>query len=81
MESLQWMMIGLAAVAAFFVAGSVIWAIFDVLRQGSMNHVTKTLWLLCLFSLPVGGLVAWLYWRPRTGASAERVKITNTIKP
>ncbi|MFJ4026599.1 PLD nuclease N-terminal domain-containing protein [Paenarthrobacter sp. NPDC089989] len=80
MESLQWVVIGPAAVSAVLVAGSVIWAIFDVLRHGSMNQVTKALWLICLFTLPLAGLLAWLYWRPRTSDSAERVKITNTRK-
>ncbi|WP_426006342.1 PLDc N-terminal domain-containing protein [Paenarthrobacter sp. NyZ202] len=78
MEAFQWVLAALGALAALFVAGSIIWAVIDVLRQTALNQTTRAVWLFLLFTVPLLGVFAWLYWRPKITSSDPRIQ--NTLK-
>ena len=72
MNAWQWAPVVLAAISAVFVMASILWSIFDV-RKGDRLDQTTTLWLLLLLAVPLFGVVAWLYARPRLGPHADSV--------
>ncbi|WP_431230593.1 PLD nuclease N-terminal domain-containing protein [Paenarthrobacter nicotinovorans] len=51
--------------------GSIIWAVFDVLGEVRLNQTTRILWVLLLFAVPLLGLLAWLYAKPRLAQSGN----------
>ena len=71
MEAWQWILAGIGVLAAVFVFGSIIWGIFDVLREDRLDQTTRALWLVAMFILPLFGVIAWLYFMPRLGDPHE----------
>lgn len=74
MEVWQWALVLLAAASAAFVMGSIIWAVFDVLGEVRLNQTTRILWVLLLFAVPLHGLLAWLYAKPRLAQSGNSLR-------
>ncbi|MGO4252590.1 PLD nuclease N-terminal domain-containing protein [Paenarthrobacter nicotinovorans] len=54
--------------------GSIIWAVFDVLGEVRLNQTTRILWVLLLFAVPLLGLLAWLYAKPRLAQSGNSLR-------
>ncbi|WP_394357991.1 PLDc N-terminal domain-containing protein [Paenarthrobacter ureafaciens] len=50
---------------------STLWSIFDVRKDDRLGQTTTALWLLLLLAVPLLGLVAWLYARPRLGRHTD----------
>ena len=65
MDAWQWPLVVLAALPAIFVMASIVWGIFDVLRDDRLNQTTTALWVLILLIVPLPGIIAWLYFRTR----------------
>ncbi|WP_184737569.1 PLDc N-terminal domain-containing protein [Arthrobacter sp. AZCC_0090] len=59
--------------------GSVIWGVFDVIREDRLDQTAKALWLLLLFVLPLFGIAAWLYAKPRLANSDNSLRLRNTL--
>ncbi|MDI2036787.1 PLDc N-terminal domain-containing protein [Paenarthrobacter nitroguajacolicus] len=79
MEVWQWILVLLAAAAAVFVMGSIIWAMFDVLREVRLDQTARVLWVLLLFAVPLLGLLAWLYAKPRLADSSDILRLRKTL--
>ncbi|GGJ18075.1 PLDc N-terminal domain-containing protein [Paenarthrobacter histidinolovorans] len=79
MEVWQWALVLLAAASAAFVMGSIIWAVFDVLGEVRLNQTTRILWVLLLFAVPLLGLLAWLYTKPRLAYSGNSLRLRQTL--
>ncbi len=79
MEAWEWVLASLAGLSAVFVMGANIWAIFDVLRQDGLDQVTRILWVLMFFVVPLFGVVVWLYAKPRLAGSAGRSPLRKTL--
>ena len=79
MEVWQWALVLLAAALAAYVIGSIIWAVFDVLGEVRLNQTTRILWVLLLFAVPLLGLLAWLYTKPRLAHSGNSLRLRQTL--
>lgn len=79
MEVWQWAVVLLAGLSAVFVMGAIIWAVFDVLREDRLDQIARVLWVLLLFVLPLLGLLAWLYVRPRLSLSDSGLRLRKTL--
>ncbi|SEI77021.1 Phospholipase_D-nuclease N-terminal [Arthrobacter sp. yr096] len=79
MEPWQWALAALAGLSAVFVMGSIIWAVFDVLRDPSLSQTARIIWVLVLFVVPLLGLMAWLYAKPGLRHTAGGVRLRKTL--
>ncbi|SDW04159.1 Phospholipase_D-nuclease N-terminal [Arthrobacter sp. cf158] len=79
MEPWQWALAALAGLSAVFVMGSIIWAVFDVLRDPSLSQTARIIWVLVLFAVPLLGLMAWLYAKPGLRQTAGGVRLRKTL--
>lgn len=78
MEALQWIPAILAGAAALFVMGSIVWGLFDVLGDKRLDQATRTVWALLIFALPLFGILAWLYTKPRIAGGSDHVRLKKT---
>ncbi|MFE4196443.1 PLDc N-terminal domain-containing protein [Paenarthrobacter sp. NPDC056912] len=76
MESWQWLLVLIAGLPAVFVMGAVIWGVLDVLKDDRLDQTARVLWVLLLFVLPLFGILAWLYARPRLTGLADGFRLT-----
>ncbi|MFF2844226.1 PLDc N-terminal domain-containing protein [Paenarthrobacter sp. NPDC057981] len=65
MEALQWIPAILAGAAALFVMGSIVWAVFDILGETRLTQTARVLWVVLMFAVPLFGILAWLFAKPR----------------
>ncbi|MBP1234017.1 hypothetical protein JOE40_003660 [Arthrobacter sp. PvP102] len=65
MELWEWALAALGVVSALFIMGSIIWGIFDVLREERLDQTARILWVLAMFILPLFGVIAWLFAKSR----------------
>ena len=79
MEVWQWILVVLAALSAAFVMGSVIWGIFDVIREDRMDQTVRAIWVLAILVLPLFGIIAWLYAKPRLGIPNSGINLKETL--
>ncbi|WP_374198923.1 PLDc N-terminal domain-containing protein [Paenarthrobacter sp. AR 02] len=79
MDVWQWGLVLLAAASAVFVMGSIMWAVFDVLGEVRLEQTTRILWVLLLFTVPLLGLLAWPYAKPRLAHSANSPRLRQTL--
>ncbi|WP_454809894.1 PLDc N-terminal domain-containing protein [Paenarthrobacter nitroguajacolicus] len=78
MEAWQWILVLLAGASAIFVMAAIIWAVFDVLSEVRLDQTTRVLWVL-LFVLPLLGLLAWLYAKPRLAGFGSSAGLRKTL--
>lgn len=71
MDAWQWLLVVLAALPALCVMASIIWGIFDVLRDRRLDQTATALWVLLLFAVPMFGIFAWLYFKTRLGPQID----------
>ena len=79
MEAWQWILVLSAGASAIFVMGSIIWAVFDVLSEVRLDQTTRVLWVVLLFVLPLLGLLAWLYAKPRLTSFGNGAGLRKTL--
>ncbi|MEV4952486.1 PLDc N-terminal domain-containing protein [Paenarthrobacter nitroguajacolicus] len=79
MEAWQWILVLLAGASAIFVMGSIIWAVFDVFSEVRLDQTTRVLWVVLLFVLPLLGLLAWLYAKPRLASFGNSARLRKTL--
>ena len=79
MEAWQWIFVLLAGASAIFVMAAIIWAVFDVLSEVRLDQTTRVLWVVLLFVLPLLGLLAWLYAKPRLASFGNSVRLRKTL--
>jgi cytochrome c-type biogenesis protein CcmH/NrfF len=79
MEPWEWALAALGGLSALFVFGSIIWGIFDVLREDRLDQTTRILWVLAMFILPLFGIVAWLYAKSRLSANSGPLHLRNSL--
>ncbi|MGF6832846.1 hypothetical protein QF015_001011 [Paenarthrobacter sp. TE4293] len=79
MEAWEWVVALLAGLSAVFVMGANIWAIFDVLRQDGLDQMTRVMWVLVFFVVPLFGVVVWLYAKPRPNGLGSRLRLRKTL--
>lgn len=79
MEAWEWVLASLAGLSAVFVMGANIWAIFDVLRQDSLDQIARTMWVLMFFVVPLFGVVVWLYSKPRLAGLSSGTRLRRTL--
>jgi hypothetical protein len=79
MEPWEWALATLGLLSALFVFGSIIWGIFDVLREHRLDQTSRILWVVAMFILPLFGIGAWLFAKPRLSASGEPQHLRNTL--
>ena len=79
MEPWEWALAALGALSGLFVFGSIIWGILDVLGEDRLDQMSRILWVLAMFILPLFGIVAWLYAKPRLSASGGPQRLRNTL--
>ncbi|MCY1233513.1 hypothetical protein D9M72_460590 [compost metagenome] len=65
MELWEWALAALGVVSALFIMGSIIWGIFDVLREERLDQTARILWVLAMFILPLFGVIVWLFAKSR----------------
>ncbi|MFJ4208525.1 PLDc N-terminal domain-containing protein [Paenarthrobacter sp. NPDC089675] len=58
---------------------SIIWGIFDVVRDSRLDEMARALWVLLLFAVPLFGIIAWLYIRPRLRTQFDGLNLTKTF--
>lgn len=78
METLQWVLAVIPGAIFVMLTGSFVWAVFDVIGDLRLDQMTKALWVVALFTLPIFGVLAWLYAKPRVGMPAP-VRLKNTL--
>ncbi|WP_394357990.1 PLD nuclease N-terminal domain-containing protein [Paenarthrobacter ureafaciens] len=59
--------------------GSVVWGVFDVIRDDRLDHTATALWVLLLFVVPLFGIIAWLYARPRLGGQSDGLSLRTRL--
>ncbi|UKA51983.1 PLD nuclease N-terminal domain-containing protein [Arthrobacter sp. FW305-123] len=59
--------------------GSIAWAVFDVLRDRSLSQTARLMWVLALFAVPLLGLMAWLYAKPRLMHTTGGIRLQKTL--
>ncbi|WOH19782.1 PLDc N-terminal domain-containing protein [Paenarthrobacter sp. GOM3] len=79
MEAWQWIAVILAGASALYVTGLIVWGVFDVLREDRLDQLTRALWVLLLFVLPVFGILAWLYAKPRIVGTPNSVRLKKAL--
>ena len=79
MDAWQWPLVVLAALSALFVMASIVWGIFDVLRDDRLNQTATALWVLLLFVVPLPGILAWLWFRTRLGPQFDGFNLKKTL--
>lgn len=79
MEVWEWVLTLLAGLSAVFVMGANIWAIFDVLRQDSLDQIARIIWVLMFFVLPLFGVVVWLSAKPRLAGLSSGMRLRKTL--
>jgi hypothetical protein len=65
MELWEWALAALGVLSALFVFASIVWGMFDVLREERLDQTARILWVLAMFVVPLFGVVAWLYAKSR----------------
>ena len=78
MEALYWLLAVIPVLIFVVLTGSFVWAVFDVIGDLRLDQMTKALWVVALFSLPIFGVLAWMYAKPRVGMPAT-VRLKNTL--
>jgi len=78
MEAVQWVLAVIPGAIFVVLTGSFVWAVFDVIGDLRLDQVTKALWVVALFTLPIFGVLAWLYAKPGLGQPA-RVRLKNNL--
>jgi len=81
MEPWEWALAALGLLSALYVFGSIIWGIFDALREERLDQTARILWVVAMFTLPLFGIVAWLFAKPRLSASAGPLHLRNRDQP
>jgi Phospholipase_D-nuclease N-terminal len=71
MEALPWVLAVIPGAIFVVLTGSFVWAVFDVIGELGLDQMTKALWVVALFTLPIFGVLAWLYAKPRVGMPAS----------
>ena len=79
MELWQWALVVLAGLSAIFVMGAVVWGVFDIIRDQRLNQSATALWILVIFAVPLFGIVAWLYAKPRLGSPDDGLNFKQTF--
>lgn len=79
MEVWQWALALLAGLSAVFVMGAIIWGVFDVLRKERLDRIARAFWVMLLFVLPLFGILAWLYAKPRLSNSDTGLPLGKTF--
>jgi hypothetical protein len=79
MEPWEWALAALGGLSGLFVFGSIIWGIFDVLGEDRLDQMSRILWVLAMFILPLFGIGAWLYAKPRLSASGGPQHLRNRL--
>lgn len=79
MEFWQWALVVLAGLSALFVMGSIVWGVFDVIGEDRLDQMTRALWVLAFFVLPLFGIVAWLFAKSKVGGSNGQPNLKNTL--
>ncbi|MEQ4565268.1 PLDc N-terminal domain-containing protein [Paenarthrobacter sp. CAP02] len=79
MEAWQWIPVILAGASALYVTGLIVWGVFDVLREDRLDQLARALWVLLLFVLPVFGILAWLYAKPRIVGAPTTIRLKKTL--
>jgi energy-converting hydrogenase Eha subunit H len=65
MELWQWGLALLGGASAVFICGAITWGIFDVVRDRRLDPSLRVGWLLVVAFLPLFGIAAWLYAKPK----------------
>lgn len=65
MDIWEWLVVGLGVVAVLYILGTVVWAIFDVLKQDHLQSSDKVLWVAIVAFVPLFGAVIWMWVKPR----------------
>lgn len=65
MELWQWFLAILGGASVVFIVGAIVWGIFDVLRDPQLDPTSRVGWVLALVFLPLFGIIAWLYAKPK----------------
>ncbi|WP_307028671.1 PLD nuclease N-terminal domain-containing protein [Arthrobacter globiformis] len=79
MEPWEWALAALGVLSGLFVCGSIVWGVFDVLRENRLDQTSRILWVLAMFILPLFGVVAWLSAEPRLSTNGFPQHIRNTL--
>ncbi|MGO4144567.1 PLDc N-terminal domain-containing protein [Paenarthrobacter sp. YAF11_1] len=79
MEAWEWVLASLAGLSAVFVMGANIWAIFDVLRQDSLDQIARIMWVLLFLVVPLFGVVVWVYAKPRLAGLSSGMRLRKTF--
>ncbi|MHC8606936.1 PLDc N-terminal domain-containing protein [Paenarthrobacter ureafaciens] len=58
---------------------SIVWGIFDVLRDNRLNQMATAVWVLLLFAVPQPGIIAWLYFRTPLGAQFDGLNLKKKL--
>ncbi|WP_416399572.1 PLDc N-terminal domain-containing protein [Burkholderia sp. LFS038] len=65
MELWQWALVILGGASAIFVLGAIVWGIWDVLGDPRVDPAFRIVWVLVMAFVPLFGIVAWLYAKPK----------------
>ena len=71
MEPWQWLLAIIGVAAIVFVFGSILWGIFDVLREDRLEQTARAVWLVAMFIAPFFAVMAWLFFKPRLGGPSQ----------
>ncbi|MFB9402740.1 PLDc N-terminal domain-containing protein [Pseudarthrobacter polychromogenes] len=69
MELWQWVLALLGGASVVFILGAIIWGIFDALGNARLDPAFRIGWVLVMAFVPLFGIVAWLYAKPRLSRS------------
>nr|WP_238340944.1 PLDc N-terminal domain-containing protein [Pseudarthrobacter oxydans] len=65
MELWQWVLALLGGAFVVFILGAIIWGIFDVIGNARLDPAVRIGWVLVMVFVPIFGIVAWLYAKPK----------------
>ncbi|MCA4133435.1 PLD nuclease N-terminal domain-containing protein [Arthrobacter sp. M4] len=77
MEPWEWPFVALGGLSVLFILGSIIWGVFDVLREDRLDQTARAIWLVVMFVLPLFGIIAWLYAKSRLAAPNTRLQFVS----